>query len=211
MVLDAVGSLGAVGDAPSTASTMVRYVDLLKSRGVTAVLTAVSAGEAEDERRASTVSSLVDTWLVCRNVESNGERNRLLSVIKSRGMAHSNQVREFRLTDHGAELVDVYVGPHGVLLGAARVVQQAGEAAEAAARSAEVERRRRELGSRVAEIEAQMAALRLALETETADFERFVADERRQRAVALSERERVSRHRWADEPAGSSEPVVDVR
>ena len=69
----------------------------------------------------------MDTWLLLRNVEANGERNRLLFVLKSRGTAHSNQVREFVLTDHGVELVEVYVGPAGMLAGSARLAQQAVE------------------------------------------------------------------------------------
>ena len=79
---------------------------------------------------------MVDTWLLLRNVESDGERNRLLFVLKSRGTAHSNQVREFVLTDHGVELVDVYVGPAGVLTGSARLAQEAAE------RDAELRHRR---------------------------------------------------------------------
>ena len=91
---------------------LARQIDLLKAAGITTMATTLAR---EDETSMVGISSLADTWLLLRNVESDGERNRLLYVLKSRGSAHSNQVREFVLTDHGAELVDVYVGPAGVV------------------------------------------------------------------------------------------------
>jgi circadian clock protein KaiC len=97
-----------------------RDLDLLKSRGITTVLTTLNHGD-EVASSGIEISSLADTWLLLRNVESNGERNRLLFVIKSRGSAHSNQVREFLLTNDGPELVDVYIGDQGVLTGSARI------------------------------------------------------------------------------------------
>ena len=103
---------------------VARQIDMLKARGITTLATALGHGE---ETSTVSVSSLVDTWLLLRNVETNGERNRLLFVLKSRGSAHSNQVREFVLTDHGIELIDVYVGAAGMLAGSARLAQQAAE------------------------------------------------------------------------------------
>ena len=123
-VLDGIASLTHGPSGLEVTSMVARQVDLLKTRGITAMATTLAR---EDERSTVGISSLVDTWLLLRNVESNGERNRLLYVLKSRGSAHSNQVREFVLTDHGAELVDVYVGPAGVVTGSARVVQEARE------------------------------------------------------------------------------------
>ena len=124
VVLDAMGGLSDLGTPTRSAPPLARQIDLIKSRGITAVLTALTH-DGQDESSAMAVSSLVDTWLLLRNTESDGERNRLLFVIKSRGSAHSNQVREFVLTDRGAELLDVYVGPQGMLTGSARVAQQA--------------------------------------------------------------------------------------
>jgi circadian clock protein KaiC len=118
-VLDSVGSLSHVGMGAEVTSTIARELDMLKTRGITAVLTSlIQEGQSEDS--SSAVSSLIDTWVVLRNTESDGERNRVLFVIKSRGTAHSNKVREFRLTDHGLELLDVVVGPRGVLTGSGR-------------------------------------------------------------------------------------------
>ena len=152
------------------------------------------------------VSSLIDTWLLLRNHESNGERNRLLFVIKSRGSAHSNQVREFVLTDDGAELLDVYVGPNGVLTGSARVEQMAQEHARCRRRRAdESERRRQELATRSAAIEAQIAALQAQLTAETAEFERFEASaERRPRSPTSPYARLLAASRSGDRAGDSS-------
>jgi circadian clock protein KaiC len=173
-VLDAVASLTRGGELGATTSVISRDLDLLKARGITTVLTTLIH---QDDLQTSQVdvSSLIDTWVLLRNHESNGERNRLMFVIKSRGSAHSNQVREFILTDNGAELVDVYVGPGGVLTGSARLEQIALQHAAQESQADESERRRRELVHRSTALEAQIAALRAQLEVENAEFERYVA------------------------------------
>jgi circadian clock protein KaiC len=102
----------------------------------------------------------MDTWILLRNLEYNGERNRGLYVLKSRGMAHSNQIREYILTDHGVELVNVYTGPGGVLTGTARVVQEARENAEALRRQGEIAQRQRDLERKRASLEARLRAER---------------------------------------------------
>lgn len=179
--LDAMGSLTQIGSQREVSAALARQIDLMKGRGITAVLTSLTHGE-EAESSAMAVSSLTDTWLLLRNVESNGERNRLLFVIKSRGMAHSNQVREFVLSDHGAELLDVIIGPEGVLTGSARLEQQKRLAVAAANLEAEIERRRIALAQRTAATEARIAALQGQLEAEEAAFEAFVAEEERHRS-----------------------------
>jgi circadian clock protein KaiC len=141
-----------------------------------------------------------------RNVESDGERNRLLFVMKSRGTAHSNQVREFVLTNHGAELLDVAMGARGVLTGSARLAQAAEVRAAAADRSAELERRRMALARRTAEVDAQVAALRAQLATESAELDRLAAEESRHTTARAADRESLARRRGggtADGPPGS--------
>jgi circadian clock protein KaiC len=177
-VLDAVGSLGHIGAQSEVTAAVAREVDMMKARGITGVLTSLTH-EAQGETSSVDASSLIDTWLLLRNVESDGERNRLLFVIKSRGTAHSNQVREFVLTDHGAELLDVAVGPRGVLTGSARMMQAAEDRTAEAECSAELERRRLALARRSAEVEAQIAVLREQLATETAELDRLVAEQSR--------------------------------
>ena len=197
-VLDGIASLTYGPADPEVRSMVARQIDLLKARGITALTTTLAR---EDARGTVGISSLVDTWLLLRNVESNGERNRLLYVLKSRGSAHSNQVREFVLTDHGAELVDVYVGPAGVVTGAARVAQEAQERGTELRQREGLVRRTRELRRGIMEREAQLALLQDELAAERAELEQ--ADERWQREVADAEatRSAIASRRWAD-PAG---------
>ena len=174
-----------------------RDLDLLKGRGITTVLTTLSHGQNSESSEID-ISSLADNWLLLRNVESNGERNRLLFVIKSRGTAHSNQVREFLLTDDGPELVDVYVGEQGVLTGSARVAQQAA-GREAELRVAEdLGQRRRELHRSVLEREAHLLAVQDQLDAERTELDRIDLRERHLADDTEADRSATSARRWAD-------------
>jgi circadian clock protein KaiC len=170
VALDAIGSLSQVGYDRAVTATVEREIDLMKGRGITSVLTSLSR-ETELENSAVGVTSITDTWLLLRNVESDGERNRLLFVIKSRGMAHSNQVREFLITNQGAALVDVAVGDHGVITGSARRLHQAQRALAASRRQTSLEQQRLALERRRTEVEAQISALRAQLSDEAAQLE----------------------------------------
>ena len=198
VVLDAVASLTLGGAQSATTSAISRDLDLLKRRGITGVMTTLTHGVAEESSEVD-VSSLVDSWLLLRNDEHNGERNRLLFVIKSRGSAHSNQVREFVLTDEGAELLDVYVGPHGVLTGSERVEQISQEHLAQTARADETERRRLELDRRSAAIRAEIAALQAQLSADTAEFERYEASADAGRASGAAVRALQARERSGDQ------------
>ena len=194
-VLDGIASFGDGVAASEVTSMLARKMDMLKARGITTLATALGNGDAPS---TLSVSSMVDTWLLLRNVESNGERNRLLFVLKSRGTAHSNQVREFVLTDHGAELVDVYVGAAGMLTGSARLAQQAAER-EAQLRQAEdVEHRRRELRRSITEHEAHFAAVQDQIAAERAELDRVGLRERHQAADTGADEVAMGKRRWAD-------------
>jgi circadian clock protein KaiC len=125
VVVDSVTNFYCMGTTAEVKSLMTRLIDLFKSHDVTAMFTGLTAGDFFSESSNVGVSSQMDTWLLLRNLESNGERNRGLQILKSRGMPHSNQIREFLLTDHGIRLEDVYVGPAGLLTGAARASPEA--------------------------------------------------------------------------------------
>ena len=153
---------------------------------------------AHDETSAAGMSSLVDTWLLLRNVESNGERNRLIFVLKSRGSAHSNQVREFVLTDRGVQLVDVYVGPDGVVIGSARLVQEAQERGAERQQDEDLSRRQRELRRGMEEGEAKSAVLQDEVAANRAELERIAGREQRQSADAKADRSALASQRWAD-------------
>jgi circadian clock protein KaiC len=203
VVLDAVAVLTQAGARSETSSAIARDLDLLKGRGITSVMTTLTHGSSRESSDVD-FSSLVDTWLLLRNDESNGERNRLVFVIKSRGSAHSNQVREFVLTDQGAELVDVYVGPNGVLTGSARIEQIAQERLLQTARANEAERRHQELAQRSAAVRAQIAALQAQLTAETAEFERLAASEDAGQATGVAARASRGRERSGEHPESSS-------
>ena len=201
-VLDGIASF-AHGASPSEVTSMVsRQMDLLKARGITTLATALGHG---DETSTLSVSSMVDTWLLLRNVESNGERNRLLFVLKSRGTAHSNQVREFLLTDHGAELVDVYVGAAGMLTGSARLAQQAAEREAELRRADDLDRRRRELRRSISEREAHLATMQDQSAAERAELDRIDLRERHQAADTAADEKAMAKRRWADAvPSGGA-------
>jgi circadian clock protein KaiC len=194
-VLDGIASF-AHGVAASEVTSMVaRQMDLLKARGITTLATALGEG---DEASTLSVSSMVDIWLLLRNFESNGERNRLLFVLKSRGTAHSNQVREFVLTDHGAALVDVYVGAAGMLTGSARLAQQAAEREAQLRQADDLEHRRRELRRSISEHEAHFAAVQDQIAAERAELDRIGLRERHQAADTEADEVAMGKRRWAD-------------
>jgi circadian clock protein KaiC len=146
----------------------------LKSRGITTLFTSVNQRDAGAQDQH--VATLVDTWLLVQTMEGNGEFNRILYVVKSRGTAHSNQIREFLLTDQGIELADVYVGPQGVLTGSARQAQEAQERSEGAARVDDLEQRRINLDRRREMVEAQAATLWREFDDEAKIVGRLLSD-----------------------------------
>ena len=162
-VLDPISALrGETGDVHSM---LLRVIDLLKSRGITAFLTNLLSVEGMDKSDAG-MSSLMDTWLSLVQLETNGERNRGIYVLKSRGMNHSNQIREYQLTSQGVKLVDAYLGGSGVLTGSARIAQEMVDAASSLRRTQDNERKQRDIQRKRAALERQIAELRAELESE---------------------------------------------
>jgi circadian clock protein KaiC len=198
-VIDGIASLSdgipSTEVNPEAISIVARKIDLFKSRGITNVITMLDQGE---DVSTVALSAMVDTWLQLRNTETNGERNRLLFVLKSRGTAHSNQVREFVLTDHGVELVDVYVGAAGVLAGAARVTQQAVKREEELRIAEELARRRRELNRSVIEREAHLVAVQDQLDAERTEIQRIDLRAGHLVADTAADRSEMAARRWAD-------------
>jgi circadian clock protein KaiC len=173
-------------------------VDLLKKDGITSLFTSLVVGGDDLEGTKIGVSSLMDTWLLVRDIETQGERNRGMFVVKSRGMAHSNQIREFLLTDQGVELIDVYIGSAGVLTGAARATQEATDRSEEVLIRQETERRLREIERRQQVREAQIAALRADSESDEEEVKRLLDEAKSREAVVVKERERIANLRKAD-------------
>jgi circadian clock protein KaiC len=159
IIVDPISNLITAGSELDTQAMLLRLIDFLKARGVTAMFVNLTSGGASWERTDIGVSSLIDTWILLRDIELGGERNRGLYVLKSRGMKHSNQIREFLITPNGIRLEEVYVGPEGVLTGSMRAAQEAREKAADLERRALAERKQRELTLRQAALEAQIKAL----------------------------------------------------
>ena len=174
--------------------TLMRLIDFLKQQEITALYTSLTTGQSgvsvEDSQIG--ISSLMDTWLLLRNVEHNGERNRTLYILKSRGMAHSNQIREFVMTRHGVDLVEAYVGPDAVLTGSARVAKESQDRSVESARRLAHRRKLTEVTRRRKAIEAQIASLQAEAAAEAEEMNALAAQEeaateaRRRSVVAMS-------------------------
>ncbi|MFO7575075.1 MAG: circadian clock protein KaiC, partial [Bacteroidales bacterium] len=159
VILDPINTF-VVSDKDFEVKTMVmRIVDFLKAEHITALFTSLTSGDSSSDNSDVGISSLIDTWLLLRDIELSGERNRGLYVLKSRGMANSNQIREFILTDHGVELRETYIGTSGGLTGSARVAQEALENAEVLSHKHEIERKKREIERKRKELESRIATL----------------------------------------------------
>jgi len=160
VVVDPLSSFMKVGNENDVQRMLLRLVDALKVKGITSFFTNLTQGGGAQEHTDVAISSLIDTWLLVRDIELGGERNRGLYVLKSRGMAHSNQIREFSLSAQGIELRDAYIGPAGVLTGSARLSQEAQERSGQLRRDQEILRQQTELASQRAAMEAQVVAIR---------------------------------------------------
>jgi circadian clock protein KaiC len=177
---------------------LTRLVDFLKTGQITAVFTSLTAGGGPQEASQAAVSSLMDSWLLLENIEAGGERNRTLYVLKSRGMEHSNQIREFVLTNDGLQLPDVYLGPEGVLTGSARLSQEAREKAADTVRKQEAEGNRRELECNRRIFEARMAMLRAEFELEQERIQLRVSESELLDQELSQDRALMARSRKAD-------------
>jgi circadian clock protein KaiC len=188
VVVDPMSALMNAGLAGDVHAMVLRLVDYLKSKGVTGLFTNLGGIQAETANTEMQISSLMDAWLLLYNRESNGEHNRQLYLLKSRGMAHSNQVREFLMTRTGIRLREAYIGPDGVLTGSARLAQEAKEDAARLQRMQEVARKRRALERKRQEIGAQIELLRSQLASEEEELAAFNDESRQREDRAAQER-----------------------
>jgi circadian clock protein KaiC len=195
IIVDPVSNLQLAGTLDDSSDMLARLVDFLRKKGTTAFLVSLTRGGQNNEATDEGLSSIVDTWLLLRDVEVNGERNRLIHVLKARGLAHSNQVREFIITSQGLRLIPPYLGPAGVLTGSARLSQEANEAAERLQAAEEMQRQKMTLAHRRRTIEGQIAALRAGFKAEQEEFSRTAAARRLQEDRVASERAAMARSR----------------
>ncbi|MCE7071945.1 circadian clock protein KaiC [Dyadobacter sp. CY327] len=160
VIVDPITNLITVGSVSEVKSVLIRLIDFLQAEETTVLFTALSLNDSISEQTDESISSLVDAWLLIRDIEMNGERNRGLYVMKSRGMKHSNQVREFVISDNGLDLVDVFLGPEGVLTGSAREAQQLLEQTGVVLRDHAVSRKDREIERKKMVLEAKIESLK---------------------------------------------------
>jgi circadian clock protein KaiC len=180
-------------------STLLRMVDLLKRNGISSLFTSLRSGDSDMTGTDQGLSSLMDSWIKLSNVEENGERNRILYIIKSRGSSHTHQVREYLMTNTGIQLIDAYIGSEGVLTGTARVLQEARDQAESDLRGQEIERKKREIARRRTGLERQIADLRASLELEEEEALKLLVEQEARESSRALQRNVVSARRGAAE------------
>ena len=198
VIMDPITNLVKIGEELEVRSMLTRVIEFLKRRGVTALFTSLTSGASMAEESQVGISSIMDTWLLLRNIELGGERNRLLFILKSRGMAHSNQVREFLLANDGIHLKDVYVGPGEVLTGAARLVQETKDMAQKVTEQQSIERRKRELQEEQLKVNGQLEALQLRIASLKEDMKALTEEDDARRKLAAEEQLNLSHARQAD-------------
>jgi circadian clock protein KaiC len=206
VLIDPITNLVTGSDHREVYSMLMRLMDYLKSQKITCIFTSLTRNADEWEQTDIGISSLIDTWILCRDLELNGERNRCVYVLKSRGMAHSNQIREFVMSRDGIRLVAPYIGSGLVLTGSSRVAQEAKEKADALLRSQDTERRQAALDRKRSTLRAQIEALKLEFASEELELERIIQEQRiGQRQV---EQERLVMNRIR---TGTREPTADSK
>ncbi len=193
VVIDPISALR--GPGVEVHGTLLRMVDLLKSRGITAVFTSLRNDGGMFDVVDQGLSSLMDTWIKLVDMEANGEMNRVLYVVKSRSMSHSNQFREYRMTGTGVEIIEPYIGPEGVLTGTARVTQVARKQATQLRRRQDAEQRQHELRRRREAMESQIAEMRGALEAQEEEAHRLLAEDDAREVALESDRAAVTARR----------------
>jgi circadian clock protein KaiC len=196
VVMDPVTNLISVGTEIEVRSMLTRLIDFFKTEQVTALFPSLTTGDSSQSEVA--ISSLMDVWILLRNIESGGERNRGLYILKSRGMEHSNQIREVLLSNHGIGLVDVYAGPASVLTGSARIEQEGREKAEINRRKAQMDRRQREIERERGVTAAQIAVLKAGLEAKIDELNQEITEETLLEQVNAKSRFNLAASRQAD-------------
>jgi circadian clock protein KaiC len=195
VILDPITNLITVGSVSQVKSMLVRLIDFLQAEQITVVFTALSLNTIVNEQTDEGVSSLVDAWILVRDIESNGERNRGLYLMKSRGMKHSNQVREFVINDEGIELVDVYLGPTGVLTGSAREEQQLLEEAGSVLHTHAVSRKDKAIERKRTVLEAKIASLKEEFESVQDELNKSYVEEDLRKEVMKENRKKLTESR----------------
>jgi circadian clock protein KaiC len=207
VVLDPISSYAAAGSIMDAHAMLIRLIDLLKARGITTLFTSLTSGEDSTEQAGAGISSLIDAWILLRNLEQGGERARSLYVLKARGMRHSNQIREFLLSNRGADLQDVYVGPDGVLVGSARAAQEMQDRVSAALSRRDVEQKKEQLDRKQKAFTARIAELEASYAAEVRDIEASITQEEVRQEGGLTGRTTLATNRQRAAKARMARPM----
>ena len=200
VVLDPIDAFMIGNNKTEVRIMLLRLVDFLKTRNITALFLNLTNLSDNQELTDMSISSLIDTWVLLRDIEVSGERNRGLYILKSRGMAHSNQIREFILTDNGIELADVYVGPEGVLTGSARLSQEAKDEADHLLRLQEIERNQNELDFKRAAVDARILAIKSKFKAAESEAQKNIELEKAKFKMFEKDKKKMAQSRSADKP-----------
>ena len=202
VIVDPITNLINAGDESEVKSMLTRLIDYLKTKQITGLFTNLTRLEGL-ERTESEVSSIMDTWILLRDIELGGERNRGIYILKSRGMAHSNQIREFLITSKGVDIVDVYTGSAGVLTGSARLTQENKDKAAEDIRKEEIEKLQRDLERQRKLTEAQVTALQTEFKAKEEEIKQKIAKEKRLEKTSTDNRKDMARLRKEDKVSHS--------
>jgi circadian clock protein KaiC len=200
VVLDPITNLITVGSVSDVKAMLIRLIDFLQEEQITVMFTALSLNTIVSEQTDEGVSSLVDAWLLVRDIEFNGERNRGMYIMKSRGMKHSNQVREFIITDNGIDLVDVYLGPDGILTGSAREAQKLQEKTGEILKNNALNMKDREIDRKRKVLEAKIAGLQTEFESAEEELNKIYIEEDLIKKIATENRQELLRRRTGAQP-----------
>ncbi|MES2892656.1 MAG: circadian clock protein KaiC [Bacteroidota bacterium] len=208
VVIDPITNLVSIGSVSEVKSMLIRLLDFLQQEQITVILTALTNSASYTEQTDEGVSSLVDAWMMVRDIEDNGERNRGMYIMKSRGMSHSNQVREFTISDAGLDLVDVFLGENGVLIGSARETQQLEEQKSLAVRTNAISRKDREIKRKETILQAKIASLREEFESLQEELNKtFVEDELRKDIIEKNRLQMTEKRHGIDNQKKKKQPT----
>lgn len=204
IVIDPISNLVNTGLLADVKSILIRLTDILQFRQITVLFTALHLQTAISEQTDEGISSLVDSWIMVKDIESGGERNRGMYILKSRGMKHSNQIREFVISKNGIDLIDIYLGPDGILTGSAREAQIVNEETGTALRTDALGRKDREIYRKKKILEAQISALNDEFESLQDELNKTYVEENLRKDIAEKNRIRSSQKRSNNSENGKS-------
>jgi circadian clock protein KaiC len=195
VVIDPVSNFTNIGSGRETKSLLTRLIDMMKSRHITVLLTELIHGDIRPDRPDAFISSLIDTWVFLRNFEYGGERSRGITILKSRGMGHSNQIREFIITDTGIDFLEPYIGPSGVLMGSAKIMQEAMDQAQILSLKRDIEYREKRLKELRREQKARTNTERAKYSIEEAAMKTELEQARQSLGIMMKDRNMMARIR----------------